>query len=176
MSDIKDILSAGNIRFSSGQPKTHFSPAQRAQFLSGQAPYAVVVACSDSRVPVETVFDADMGELFIVRTAGHVLANASKASIRFAIEKLGTRCVVVLGHEDCSAVKAALEGDAPEWLSPIVSHIHAPHAHTTEGAVDEHVLETCAEIETWLENVGCDGIEVLGGSYEIKSGQVHWLK
>ena len=176
MQNIREILTLGNKRFTQGNTKSHFLPEQRAQFTHGQQPYAVVVGCSDSRVPVETVFDVDMGELFVVRTAGHVLANASKASIRFAIEKLGTRCVVVLGHEDCSAVKAALEGDAPEWLSPIVSHIHAPHAHTIEGAVDEHVLETCAEIETWLENVGCDGIEVLGGSYEIKSGQVHWLK
>lgn len=176
MSDIKDILSAGNIRFSSGQPKTHFSPAQRAQFLSGQAPYAVVVACSDSRVPVETVFDADMGELFIVRTAGHVLANASKASIRFAIETLGTRSVVVLGHEDCSAVKAALKGDAPEWLSPITEHVHATSGTSLGRAVDEHVLETCAEIDAWLEDVGCTDVEVLGGAYEITSGVVHWLR
>lgn len=147
MQNVKDILTQGNLRFMQGLIKSHFSPEQRTQFVRGQRPYAVVVGCSDSRVPIETVFDVDMGELFVVRTAGHVLADASKASIRFAIEKLGTRCVVVLGHEDCSAVKAALEGDAPAWLGPIINHIHAPHARSSAEAVDEHVLETCAEIE-----------------------------
>lgn len=176
MQNIREILTLGNKRFTQGNTKSHFLPEQRAQFVKGQRPYAVAVGCSDSRVPIETIFDVDMGELFVVRTAGHVLADASKASIRFAVEKLGTRCVVVLGHEDCSAVKASLEGDAPKWLAPIVDHIHAPHAHSLEEAVDEHVLETCAEIETWLDNVGCAGVEVLGGSYEIKSGEVRWLK
>lgn len=176
MANIKDILSEGNARFAAGRPKIHFSPQQRSQFLSGQAPYAVVIACSDSRVPVETVFDADMGELFIVRTAGHVLADASKASIRFAIESLGTKCVVVLGHEDCSAVKAALKGDAPEWLSPITEYVHATPGASLECAVDEHVFETCDVIESWLNECSCSDIEVLGGAYEIASGVVHWLR
>ena len=74
--------------------------------------------CSD-----EAVFDVGVGELFVVRTAGHVLAQASTASVRFAVEKLGARMVVVLGHEDCGAVQAALSADSPGWLAPIIDHI-----------------------------------------------------
>lgn len=175
MNAIKERLTQGNNRFATGAAKEHFLPEQRAQFLEGQSPYAVVVACSDSRVPVETIFDADMGELFIVRTAGHVLADASKASIRFALEGLKTKCVVVLGHEDCSAVKAALSDDAPEWFAPVTTHVNPTPGSTLAHAVDAHVLDTCAEIDEWLERVGINDVNVFGGAYEITSGRVHWL-
>lgn len=185
-----DRLAQGNARFASGRTPTRFTAEERSASLAGQRPFAVVVGCSDSRVPVEAVFDAGPGELFVVRTAGHVLAQASVASIRFALEKLGTRLVVVLGHEDCGAVEAALAGDAPEWLAPIiekidVSHVdpmRAPADADAEGAllaaaVDDHVRDTVTELVDLIEgmDVPSGSVIVRGGAYKLASGEVHWL-
>jgi carbonic anhydrase len=145
-------------------------------------------------VPVETVFDSGVGELFVVRTAGHVLTAAGLASLRFAMEKLGVRLIVVLGHEDCGAVAAAFEGDAPEWLQPIVRKIDvsladaacAPHDADDEllaAAVDNHVRDTVRGVRAWIcefsgasGDVGSDDAPlVVGGAYKLASGEVHWL-
>jgi carbonic anhydrase len=184
------LLREGNLRFVEGRTSGHFTAEKRTQALVGQDPLAVVVGCSDSRVPVEAVFDAGPGELFVVRTAGHVLAQASLASIRFAVERLDVRTVVVLGHEDCGAVSAALAGDAPEWLDPIMRHIRidgidpsgAP-ADADAGsallaaAVDEHVRDTVAELREFLDEIEPDGTlaHVVGAAYKLTSGEVHWL-
>jgi len=181
-------LSTGNRRFVEGCSAGHFSAEQRSRSLEGQEPWAVVVGCSDSRVPVEVVFDAGPGELFVVRTAGHVLAQASLASVRFAVEKLGARMIVVLGHEDCGAVAAALAGDAPDWLEPITRHIRvdeidAAHAPADAddallaAAVDEHVLDTVDELRDFLDEIGppSSATTVVGAAYKLASGEVHWL-
>lgn len=187
--DAVERLKAGNSRFAENNASGRFSAEQRAAGLSGQTPWAVIVGCSDSRVPVEAVFDADVGDLFVVRTAGHVLAQASLASIRFAVEKLGVRTVVVLGHEDCGAVQAALAGDAPEWLSPIVDHIDVEKVDPADApadaddpllaaAVDSHVRETVRELERWCHTFvlpPCDAPTIVGGAYKLASGRVHWL-
>lgn len=182
------MLKGGNRRFVEGSTSGHFSAEQRVLSLAGQRPWAVVVGCSDSRVPVEAVFDAGPGELFVVRTAGHVLAQASLASVRFAVERLGARTVVVLGHEDCGAVAAALAGDAPEWLAPITRHIRIdeidPSAAPADAddallaaAVDEHVADTVVELRSFLREIGPAGVEtqVVGAAYKLASGEVHWL-
>lgn len=183
-------LTQGNARFAAGKTPTRFTAEERTASLAGQRPVAVIVGCSDSRVPVEAVFDAGPGELFVVRTAGHVLAQASVASIRFALEKLGTRLVVVLGHEDCGAVEAALAGDAPEWLAPIVEKIDVSHVDAArapadadeEGAllaaaVDDHVRDTVAELLELVETMDVPegSVVVRGGAYKLASGEVHWL-
>lgn len=155
------MLKAGNRRFVQGRSAGHFSMEQRMRSLEGQQPWAVVVGCSDSRVPVEVIFDASPGELFVVRTAGHVLAQASLASVRFAVENLGAQTVVVLGHEDCGAVAAALAGDSPEWLTPIVQHIRVEGIDEADvpedaentllaAAVYGHVADTAVELRTFL--------------------------
>ncbi|MBU4556221.1 MAG: carbonic anhydrase [Actinobacteria bacterium] len=183
-----DRLREGNARFAAGRPEARFSAEERSACLAGQRPVAIVVGCSDSRVPVEAVFDAGPGELFVVRTAGHVLAQASVASIRFALEKLGARLVVVLGHEDCGAVSAALAGDAPEWLAPIVNKIDVSRVDPTlapadaddallAAAVDNHVLDTVVELNELIAgmDVPHDQVMVCGGAYKLASGQIHWL-
>lgn len=181
-----ESLREGNSRFAEGRTENRFFAEQREASLAGQAPYAVIVGCSDSRVPVEAVFDAGPGELFVVRTAGHVLAQASLASIRFAVEKLGVRLIVVLGHEDCGAVSAALDGDAPEWLTPITRHIkidgidpaNAPsdaEDALLAAAVDEHVRDTVAELEAFFAAISADKPAITGGAYKLASGEVHWL-
>ncbi len=183
------LLREGNLRFVEGGHTTnHFSAEKRAASLDGQQPWAVVVGCSDSRVPVETVFDAGSGELFVVRTAGHVLAQASLASIRFAVEKLGAQTVVVLGHQDCGAVSAALAGDAPDWFQPIICHIRVSEIDIScapadaddallAAAVDEHVRDTVSELREFLEEISPERslAHVVGAAYKLTSGEVHWL-
>ncbi len=181
-------LRDGNLRFAQGQPKGRFSAEERERSVGGQHPWAVVVGCSDSRVPVEAVFDAGPGELFVVRTAGHVMAQASLASIRFAVEKLGAQTVVVLGHEDCGAVSAALAGDAPEWLAPIVKHIRIDEIDPSQApedaddallaaAVDEHVRDTVEILKAFFGEIGgsVQTTGVVGAAYKLASGRVHWL-
>lgn len=171
------MLREGNSRFVEGRQKPHYTPEERASLTDEQQPWAVVVGCSDSRVPIEVVFDVNPGELFVVRTAGHVLADAGYASVRYAVEELGCRLVVVLGHEDCGAVEAACKGHAPAWLAPITDHIQLTVGATLAEAVDEHVSESVAEVRDWLKTCGLPGEQpvVAGAAYQLASGKVHWL-
>ena len=187
--DAMNMLRAGNRRFVDGISGGQFTAARVTASLAGQEPWAVVVGCSDSRVPVEAVFDVGVGDLFVVRTAGHVLAEASIASVRFAIEKLGARMVVVLGHEDCGAVGAALSGDSPSWLAPILDHIDVAHVDVNAApadadaehallaaAVDSHVRATVRELRELVATYDiADEVSVVGTAYKLATGEVHWL-
>jgi carbonic anhydrase len=106
-----DRLRAGNRRFVSGTPSHDpgASLARRAESLEGQQPFAVVLGCSDSRVPVELVFDQGLGDLFVIRVAGNIVAPSQVGSVEFAAARFGTRLVVVLGHTRCGAIQATLE-------------------------------------------------------------------
>ncbi len=173
-------LDAGNRRFIEGRSEHRFSAEERAAVVDGQQPWAVVVGCSDSRVPVEAVFDVGVGELFIVRSAGNVVGEVGRASIRFAVEVLGATTVVVLGHEDCGAVKAALSGSAPAWLAPVTDsvHIHAPECDSLPEAIEQHIRATGSELRGWLEDQGLAVPVpiVVGGVYSLGSGEVRWLR
>jgi len=104
-------LREGNRRFASVTRSlaTLVSPTRRQEFVAGQQPFAVVLGCSDSRVPVEIVFDQGLGDLFVIRVAGNVVAASQIGSVEFAAERFGTRLVVVLGHTRCGAVEATVE-------------------------------------------------------------------
>lgn len=179
-------LVEGNYRFAEGNSRHLFTSQEREMSMAVQKPFAVIVGCSDSRVPVEAVFDVGVGELFVVRNAGHVLSEAGLASVRFAVEKLGAPLVVILGHEDCGAVSAALSGDAPDWLAPIVSHIDVSHVDPSRApddaddkllaaAVDDHVVDSVITIRAFVSQFAPDAV-VVGGAYKLASGQVHWLE
>jgi carbonic anhydrase len=172
-----NMLREGNERFVAGRQKPHYTRGERLGVAREQRPWAVVVGCSDSRVPVEVVFDVGPGELFVIRVAGHVMSEAGYASVRYAVEVLGTKLVVVLGHEDCGAVSAALEGDAPLWLAPITDHIHFRPDATLAEAVDGHVLESVGEVRSWFAREGFDSENpvVVGAAYQLASGEVRWL-
>lgn len=107
---INDLLS-GNHRFVSGS-NTHpnQSPERRQELAKGQNPKAIIVTCSDSRVVPEIIFDQGLGDLFVVRTAGHIVDDVAVASIEYAAHHLEVPLIVVMGHQYCGAVKAALEG------------------------------------------------------------------
>lgn len=181
-------LKEGNRRFVEGRSTDHFSAEQRLASLAGQEPWAVIVGCSDSRVPVEVVFDVDAGELFVVRTAGHTLSDVSLASVRFAVQVLGVNTIVVLGHEDCGAVKAALNGAAPAWLAPIVDAIDVADVSTDDApadagtsllaaAVDTHANNTVHYLRTWFAQTAPEltAPVIVGAAYQLASGEVHWL-
>jgi carbonic anhydrase len=104
-------LREGNRRFAAGlrSVESLMSQMRRHELVAGQQPRAVILGCSDSRVPVEIVFDQGLGELFVIRVAGNVVAASQIGSVEFAAERFGTQLVVVLGHTNCGAIQATLE-------------------------------------------------------------------
>ena len=171
------MLREGNARFVAGSQKPRYAIRERVGGVREQRPWAVIVGCADSRVPVEVVFDAGPGDLFVIRVARHVMSEAGYASVRYAVEALGTRLVVVLGHEDCGAVAAAREGDEPAWLTPITDHIRISPNATLAEAVDQHVLESVDELQAWFtaSDFAGEAPVVVGAAYQLASGEVHWL-
>jgi carbonic anhydrase len=104
-------LKEGNRRFVSDVPSLHTftNHARRRELAAGQEPFAIILGCSDSRVPAEIVFDQGLGDLFVIRVAGNIVAPSQVGSVEFAAERSGTRLVVVLGHSNCGAILATLE-------------------------------------------------------------------
>jgi len=125
-------LKEGNARFCACANKAGIESATRAALADGQSPSAVILGCADSRVSPELAFDQVLGELFVVRVAGHVVAAAALESVELAVEQLGAKLVVVLGHTGCAAVRATLaEVQSPgtpaaEKLSAVIHHIKPP--------------------------------------------------
>jgi carbonic anhydrase len=109
--DALERLREGNRRFVAGEPRLDalLTRPRRDALIDGQRPFAVILGCSDSRVPVEIVFDQGFGDLFVIRVAGNVVAASQVGSVEFAAEQFGTRLVVVLGHTRCGAVLATLD-------------------------------------------------------------------
>ena len=104
-------LREGNQRYVSGKNTRNQAPSaqQRQEMAKGQAPFAVILGCSDSRVPAEAIFDQEAGHLFVVRVAGNIVDSSQLGSVEFAVQQLGARLVVVLGHNRCGAVQTALD-------------------------------------------------------------------
>jgi carbonic anhydrase len=106
----KDLM-AGNARFATGKPSARDVVGARAKTAMGQHPYVIVLCCADSRLSPELIFDQSIGDLFVVRTAGNIADPIALGSMEYAVEHLGSRVLVVLGHEKCGAVSASLSGD-----------------------------------------------------------------
>jgi carbonic anhydrase len=118
-------LIEGNKRYKSDKEQhPHESPARRKELESSQHPFAVIVSCSDSRVPPELIFDEGLGDLFVIRLAGNVIDDDALGTIEYAVEHLHTRLILVLGHEKCGAVSAAVEGgEASGHLATLLAAI-----------------------------------------------------
>lgn len=181
-------LTDGNRRFVAGRSQApHRDRARILETAPVQKPFAVIVGCSDSRVPSEILFDQGIGDLFVVRTAGQVSADASYGSIEYAVEVLGAKLVVVMGHTKCGAVKAALEKPAvPGHIATLVSAISpaADRARTQPGdpldnAVRENVrtqVRELAALEPVLSKRVKEGaVKVIGAVYDVSSGNVTFL-
>ncbi|UEJ82280.1 carbonic anhydrase [Brachybacterium halotolerans subsp. kimchii] len=147
-------LLEGNRRFVDGDAlHPHQDEARRRLLETGQAPYATVLGCSDSRVPVELLFDQGFGDVFVSRNAGHVLGRSMQASVEFAVAVLGVRVVLVLGHESCGAVGATVEAikegtQLPGEMPILVEHVrdHLDPEDPAARAVEAHVLGTLDEL------------------------------
>lgn len=153
--------------------------------LPAHRPVAVVIGCSDARVPVEQVFDQRPGSLFIVRVAGHVLEPAALASILYATQVLGVRLVIVLGHQACGAVCATLSGATNEALQPLVAPIAARLASVGDDALSEdsairtNARVAVAEVQAYLREVAPDLAErvtVCSAIKALDNGEVEWLE
>lgn len=187
-------LKTGNSRFFGGQARRpEASAAERRAQILGQTPFAVILSCSDSRVPTEIVFDQGLGNLFITRIAGNVVDPGTTGSIEYAVNHLKTHLVVVLGHEGCGAVKAALLPAAERALEtpsiqallnqivPSVSSI--PKIRDEKAKLREAVI---ANVRQQVANVkkapaiqaaiASKKIAVIGAFYEITSGAVDFLE
>jgi carbonic anhydrase len=192
--EARQMLAAGNERFASGKPERPNTDLDRVRSTgkNGQAPFATILSCADSRVPVETVFDRGVGDLFVVRVAGNVADRDVLASIEYAAEHLGTRLIVVMGHTQCGAVKAAVD-DAKlggnllalvDQIQPAVQiarqkHPSAGEKKILEDAIEENVrvqilrvAEKSPPLRHMLEK---HEIEITGAVYDIETGRVKWL-
>ena len=184
-------LKAGNARFVANPAEAlTIDAASRAALARGQAPFATVVSCADSRVPPEVIFHAGLGELFVVRAAGHVADHSVLASVEYGAEHLHIPLVVVMGHEMCGAVKAAVETPPGTSLGPNLDYLLKairPAVARTAGqpadvrlraAVLENVEETINDLVTkssvlrHLSDAGT--VKLIGAYYELASGRVHF--
>jgi len=186
-------LKGGNQRFLNGQAK--FPTVQKevlAALARGQSPYATILGCSDSRVPPELIFDAGFGELFIVRVAGNVVSPTVMGTLQYAALHLCTPLFVVLGHEGCGAVDAALhvqlhDAEVPERIGVLLDNIHPglealprnlPYDRLLNAAVEANVrwsmrqlLETPEARARAAEGV----MKLVGAVFEFETGRVRFL-
>jgi carbonic anhydrase len=192
-------LNEGNRRFVADRSATSTAlhHERRAALVDGQAPFAIVLGCSDSRVPAELVFDQGFGDLFVIRVAGNVVAPSQVGSVEFAAARFGTRLVVVLGHSQCGAVAATLEEMLGRATTPtanlrsIVGRVRPalepllaggapadPDALMREAvranvrASVDHLRHGSALLEDLIRS---DGLAIVGAEYSLESGRVTFL-
>ncbi|KKK06791.1 carbonic anhydrase [Micromonospora sp. HK10] len=181
-------LLAGNRRFASGQPVHGHDVTAAAAVASGdQQPYAVVLGCIDSRVPLEAIFDQTFGAICVIRTGAHVLDRAVRGSVEFAVEQLGVTLVMVLGHERCGAVGSAVQalrtgrrpGGALAYLvdriAPAVVEVGADGPAAQSLAIRRHVRRTVAALRADHRLAGplaADTVAVVGALYDLSTGEV----
>jgi carbonic anhydrase len=170
------------------------SRSRRAELVTGQRPFAIILGCADSRVPAEIVFDQGLGDLFVIRVAGNIVAPSQIGSVEFAAERFGTRLVVVLGHSQCGAVLATLEElrrpresqsrnlrSIVDRIRPSVEGLLATELRTARDALVSAAVRAnvrasanqlrhgSAVLERLIED---DGLLVVGAEYSLATGVV----
>ncbi len=135
-----ELLKKGNARYVKGELKhPHTDNSWRESLTSAQHPFAVILSCADSRVVPELIFDQGLGDLFVIRVAGNVARNKVLGSMEYAIKYLGTRLIVVLGHENCGAVKASLSNDDPGGHIGMIIEIIKPAVYVAKRMEGNHL-------------------------------------
>jgi carbonic anhydrase len=187
-------LREGNRRFQTGDGTAASKPDADGSI---QKPFAVVLGCSDSRVPVEVVFDQGFGSLFVIRVAGNIVAPSQVGSIEFAAERFGTRLVVVMGHTQCGAIEATLEvlerpseKHSPNLLSIVdrirpsvegllATELRHDHDALAREAVRANVRASADHLRhgsrVLEELIGTDGLRVVGAEYSLETGVVEFF-
>lgn len=187
---VKQLLD-GNNRFANMHAwHPHENTARRREIAEGQHPFAAVVCCSDSRVPPEVVFDQGLGDLFVVRTAGNLMGGLEIGSIEYAVEHLGVKQVVVMGHKECGAIKAFTEGgEVPGHIRDIVDSIKAEKEIQQIPGNDQHLLDDCIRANILhgihqlkqqspiiAEKMRKGELQICGACYDIRRGIVELVK
>ena len=145
----------------------------------GQHPYAIVIACSDSRVIPEEIFSAGIGDLFVIRVAGNVLDHHQLGSIEYAAAHLECKTIILLGHTGCGAVSAALSGHHDGFITYIVEDILEAIGEETDpaAACRLNVTHGVNRIrKEFADHPEIQGVEIVGAVYDIRSGEVEWLE
>ena len=193
-------LKEGNHRFQSGETSANYqiSPERRAELLEGQAPSAVILGCADSRVPAEIVFDRGLGDLFVIRVAGNIVAPSGVGSVEYAVDQLGTRLIVVMGHSFCGAVQATLdqlkqpaENRSPnldsivQRISPAVEPLlKTDAANDPDSLIRQAVRANISSsvnqlkhgstiIENWIQ---ANELLVVGAEYSLRTSKVDFFE
>ena len=181
-------LQMGNDRFAKMDLKHPNTNKDRLiQLTTGQHPFAAILSCSDSRVPPEIIFDQGLGDVFVIRNAGNVIDEHVMGSIEYAVEHLGVNLVVVLGHQSCGAVDAAMKD---EKLSPAIESIKkaiqpaiclckTEDKYTSEEVIKTHaklVTEKILEDKDLSESIKKRGIKIIPAYYNLSTGKVEFLK
>ncbi len=174
-----ELLKSGNARYVSDVARRPRStPRRRSETSGGQWPFAIVLTCADSRVAPELLFDQGIGDLFVARVAGNVATSEVIGSIQYAVQYLGTELVVVLGHQACGAVGAAIDppADAPAELGDLVGVIKA--AIGAERKIDRAVVKNAKAaakgLKASLKGPKLKHGKVVSATYSLQSGEVAW--
>jgi carbonic anhydrase len=187
-------LQNGNARFRSAQMQSRDYNAQRTSTIAGQFPKAVVLSCIDSRVPVETIFDQGIGDLFVARVAGNFENTDILGSMEYSCKVAGSKLILVMGHESCGAVKAACDGVTLGNITPMLENIMPAVHHAAEEVEGEAnssnaafvsksivnnvklTIERIREKSPILKEMEEQGeIKIIGGVYSLSDGEVKLL-
>ena len=192
-------LREGNRRFVSGvrSRDTLASETRRKELAAGQEPFAIILGCSDSRVPAEIVFDQGLGDLFVIRVAGNIVASSQVGSVEFAAARFGTRLVVVLGHSQCGAILATLEQlqqptdhqsrnlrSIVDRVRPSVEGLLATELRHDPGALVRQAIKANIRVsanhlrhgsEVLEQLIQQEGLFVVGAEYSLESGVVDFF-
>jgi carbonic anhydrase len=189
-------LMAGNERFAKGHPSSpRRSPADFRQLAEGQYPFATIISCADSRVAPEILFDVGKGDVFVIRVAGNVVSGAGavvKGSIEYAVAELNVPLIMVLGHSNCGAVKAAMAhlnakdslpgaiNDLVELIKPAVEQSKGEATDSLSAAIHKNVqigVEKLKGLEPILATPVKEGkLKIVGGVYDLRTGKVTLVK
>ena len=192
-------LREGNRRFVSSLENPHvpFSAGRRNELTPNQEPFAIILGCSDARVPAEIVFDQGLGDLFVIRVAGNIVASSQVGSVEFAAARFGTRLVVVLGHSQCGAILATLEelqqptANQSRYLRSIVDRVRPSvetllatelkhdHDSLVRQAVRANIRVSANHLrhgsEVLEQLIQKDGLLVVGAEYSLETGEVEFF-
>jgi carbonic anhydrase len=185
---VLEKLMEGNRRYAAGKARhPHCDAPRRMELRGGQRPFAVILGCSDSRIPPELIFDQGLGDLFVVRLAGAVVGELGLATIEFAVMQLETPVVMVLGHADCGAITAATASDDQQGHLPHVIRILRPAVEAVRGKPGNLVgnaARACAMMQAQrlrqaepilAELVQAEKVKVFAAYFDIDSGVVEIL-
>ena len=192
-------LKEGNRRFASnvGGSDAFVSHTRRAELTAGQEPFAIILGCSDARVPAEIVFDQGLGDLFVIRVAGNIVASSQVGSVEFAAERFGTPLVVVLGHSQCGAVSATLEElmrprenqsrnlrSIVDRIRPSVEVLLATELRHDSDALVRQAIRANVQVsanhlrhgsEVLEQLIQREGLLVVGAEYSLETGVVEFF-